>query len=605
MWIRKLERYKWVWISAATILLFMYLLPLFTTGQDLYIPPFDILDSVIVWYKILVESGKVFADSMEIIPNMMGGMPRISYGSELSLTLWLFYIFPPFSAFVANEILLHTVAFISMYVLLSHYFLPKIFVGRATTIVVSSLFFALLPYWSMGGLSVPSIPLALYVFLNFLTKKDSMTDWIILILIPFVSSLVLVYFFFLFTMGVVWLVDALQKGKPNLNFFAALLVMSILYLCVEYRLVTEMLLPSDFVSHRVEMSRIYVDLFGLYKGVHLTFLNGQEHTPVETSRYILPFIFFSLILTFFRQRLSASASLTTVILFLLMFFLDGWSSFFGHRYAMPVIFIFLLSGFIFHRRERILFQLMILQITFSFLYGVIYYRGLHALTKNFPFLEMFNLSRFSYLQPVLWYIIFAIALYSVSRKLKYGSLVAIVLALFQLPILFQDRSFSMPDEDRLTYKSYYATELFDDIRSYIGKPQNSYRVASFGIQPAVSQYNGFYTLDGYLANYQLEYQHLFSAFNNIDVERSRLNPFGGHWTSKCYFKTDGKTYFEYKRGEKINSLDLQFDLLRKHGLEYILSGYEILDPERYHLQFRNHFTSSTSYWDVYLYELDQ
>jgi len=59
----------------------------FIYGQDLYIPTYDNLNSTIVMTKILAESGKKFSDSMEIIPNMLNGLPRLLYGTEFNMLL--------------------------------------------------------------------------------------------------------------------------------------------------------------------------------------------------------------------------------------------------------------------------------------------------------------------------------------------------------------------------------------------------------------------------------------------------------------------------------------------------------------------------------------
>ena len=112
----KLIQYKYTWQIVAFLTIAIYLYPLLDL-EHLYILEFDNLDSNIVWNKILAESGKIFASNHEIIPNMMSGLPRSSYGSEFDIMLWLYYLFSPPIAYAVNEAIIHIVAFfISTYI---------------------------------------------------------------------------------------------------------------------------------------------------------------------------------------------------------------------------------------------------------------------------------------------------------------------------------------------------------------------------------------------------------------------------------------------------------------------------------------------------------
>src|SRR5699024_12469497 len=60
-----------------------------------------------------------------------------------------------------------------------------------------------------------------------------------------------------------------------------------------------------------------------------------------------------------------------------------------------------------------------------------------------------------------------------------------------------------------TFNEFYATELFSDIKNYIGRNQKDYRVVSTAMHPTIAQYNGFYTLDTYNNTIPIEYKHNF------------------------------------------------------------------------------------------------
>jgi hypothetical protein len=105
-----------LWIIISLIIIAILLAPLFYS--KFYIPIFDNLDSNVVWYKILSSSGKIFADNSSNIPNIMSSLPRATYPKEVDTILWLYYFFEPIIAYKINEIIIHIVAFISMYLFL-------------------------------------------------------------------------------------------------------------------------------------------------------------------------------------------------------------------------------------------------------------------------------------------------------------------------------------------------------------------------------------------------------------------------------------------------------------------------------------------------------
>ena len=101
-------------------------------------------------------------------------------------------------------------------------------------------------------LSTLGMPLALWAFLNIREGKHTWKEWLTLLLLPFYSSFVLGFFFFLVTMGLLWLRDWFVKKKINGVFFSSIAFMTSIYLLIEYRLVYSL---RFFQNHRqAEMS---------------------------------------------------------------------------------------------------------------------------------------------------------------------------------------------------------------------------------------------------------------------------------------------------------------------------------------------------------------
>ena len=114
---------------------------------------------------------------------------------------------------------------------------------------------------------------------------------------------------------------------------------------------------------------------------------------------------------------------------------------------------------------------------------------------------------------------------------------------------------------RPTVKQFYATTQFNEIANYIGKPKNSYRVASTGIHPAITQYNGFYTLDTYNNFYPLSYKHEFRKIIAKELDKSpTLKSYYDQWGGRVYlFVAQLEKHYEFKKNSKVKIKDLQLN----------------------------------------------
>ncbi|MFC2145932.1 DUF6044 family protein [Acidobacteriota bacterium] len=275
---------------------------------------------------------------------------------------------------------------------------------------------------------------------------------------------------------------------------------------------------------------------------------------------------------------------------------------------------------------HLLTVLVITTLFTSMLWGFKYWRGIIPLRENFQLLNAFDFSRFYWFNPFLWYLIFALALFIIA-KIKYGKAIAVFFICCQLVFMFVyynweyrhllgiNGSFA---GSRLTYslsfKEFYSQSLFEDIYRYINKPGEDYRVVSLGIHPAVSQYNGFYTLDIYTDVYSLEYKHKFRKIIEKELEKNQKlrEGFDGN-AKRCFLLVSelhgGKTRgLAFTRGItkndqhlKIKHLDLNTEALKAMGGEYIFSAVEILNYQENYLKFERVFKRKDSPWQIYLY----
>ncbi len=592
----------WFFISITALIL--YLLPLMIYGESNYVRIHDNLDITVPSLKILANSGMIFSSSMEIIPNMMGGLPRLTYGSEFNYLLWLFVFLKPFNAMLVNEIVMHSIAYVAMIALL-HRMLDDIEVEFKTAIIHSgSLLFALIPFFPSIGVGIALLPYVLLVFLKIRAHKERWFDWAALLVIPFFGNFVLVYFFFLLISGCVFVCEMALRKKINTNLLIAIFGMSTLFLLVEYRLVYEMFIGHSFISHRTEFIRKSVDLIGAYRGAHNAFLYGQSHSINLQFFYLLATLNLAIILTWIKNRLSTMLSWMIVILFTASLFSGFWEIILKSNYYLPSLLVVTLISLGIQNSFRLFYLFLFFSLLCSLWYGFWYYQGWIEFSHTIPLLNTFDFSRFVLLLSPIWYLLFALSGVIILKKIRFGIIVVAIVLLLQLNLTFESAQF-FSNPKGMTYQKFYDTSLFDEIKIFIAQEPSSYRVASVGIHPAVLLYNGFYTLDGYAVNYPLSYKHLFKRLieeNFSHNPNSRL--FIDNWGSKCYLIAQGYDYDEYQRGGIIENFYFDANLFYTMGGRYLLSGYKINNTAENHLHLEKVFAPAGSYWSVYLYKIE-
>lgn len=542
----------------ALLILAAYLAPVFILQENAHIRVHDNLDSNIAWYKVLAQSGEMFGSLGATIPQIINGLPRNALGTEYSGIVWLHALFPTMIAYGLSQALARIPAFFGMYLLLRDHLLPedkwKVYqVGTA-------LAFALTPFWPSGMLSTLGMPLALWAFLNVRGGVKTGKSYLVFTLLPFYSSIVLGFFFFLSAMGVFWLTDVIRRKGWNLRFLTGIVYMSVIYLFVEYRLVFSFFYTAEPNSR----DEYFHAALPFWRSVRLTFKNyflSHTHDMTVHGLIVLPATFIALYFVF-RNRLWRQEK-AFVFLFGLNFFLSLWYAFW-------------------------------------------FYKGWLPLTKRFHFLDTFNFARYHFLSPLVIYADFALALKILAMQGKSWANAAKWLVILQILILclFNDEIIY---HSKPSVKEFYAESQFNEIKRHIALPQKDYRVASIGIHPAVSQYNGFYTLDTYNNFYPLRYKHEFRKVIASELAKNKaIRRYFDKWGGRCYLFTAeiGKHYMIKKDSKKhLHHLTLHTGQFKRMGGRYILSALPIDNAAENQLLLDRVFVSKESAWKIYLYKV--
>ncbi|WP_413091128.1 DUF6044 family protein [Terribacillus sp. 179-K 1B1 HS] len=559
--VRSYANKKAVILCVAAILIFVS--PLFLLGNEAHIRVHDNLDSNLAWYKVLAESGQMFGGVHAVIPQIINGLPRDALGTEWTLIVWLHAWFSTMTAYAISQLLTRLIAFLGMYLLLRTHIIRNVKAHWIVALV--SLAFALTPFWPSGMLSTMGHPLALWAFLSIRANKANWKHWLAISLLPLYASFVLGFFFFLVLMGVVWLVDLIRYRRLNLRFLGSIIWMTALFLATDYRLVYTMIAGSE-TMHRVEFVSSRQDFSQTLRLFWKNFLLGHNHVMTLHTFIILPVLAITLLLVLFCRRKT--------------------------------------------RPMNVYLGLTALNLLLSFWYALWFNKIWKMPKEHIDLLSAFNFARFHFLRPLVIYASFGLACYLLWQLGRRGIRVFVYICLcLQLVVL------ALSNEEIVyglykntpSVEAFYAVEQFKEIREYIGFPQDTYKVASIGLHPAIAQYNGFYTVDTYNNIIPLDYKHHFREVIADELAKSKdLKRYFDEWGSRLYiFSAElGKHYDFRKNTERtIKDLELDTEVLRKLGGTYVLSSVLIENAAANDLQFERSFEHPDSAWKVHLYRV--
>lgn len=565
-------RQKNILFMIAAFIIVLWVAPYFILGEDSHMRVHDNLDSNLAWYEVLKNSGQLFAPVDAPIEQIINGeLKRNAFYSEYYAMIFLFMIFPSVIAYGLSQLITRILAFIGMYLLLRDFVVKDkdayfIHIGVA-------LLFSLIPYWPSGMLSYVGMPLALWAFLYIRKGESRWYHYFVLTVLPFLSSFVLGFFYFLAAMGIFWFVDLIRTKKWNFRFIFSILYMLFIYLLIDYRLVVSMLLPHETTNRDV-------------------FINSKNDT-------------WDTILLTFKNYIIAHNQDQSV-----------------HHWVILPLALGVLVWILWKKRwreEKLFIGLHIFHFALSLWYAFWWHEMWQPLKENISILTSYNFSRFHYFSPAVVYALFALTLYIIMKEFKNRQGVGEkrsnsfrkVLAGF---FIFTQFIVLVPYNEQIYYrnspsfKEFFAVEQFEEIKEYIGKPQSDYRVVSIGIHPAISQYNGFYTLDTYNNIYPLTYKMEFRKIIEKELAKNKsLEEYYDHWGGRVYIFVDelGKNYEFSKRSKRvIKNLELNVEQLKKMGGEYVLSALPIENAEDNRLKLEKNFEHPDSFWNIYLYKVE-
>lgn len=517
-------------------------------------------------------------DGSKVYPELMNGIGKEGLQMAAPLMVVLFCLLPPMQALFAAGVLIAVTGFCGMFACIY-----RITENKVIAFVVGGIF-AYTPFYTVYGLSVMGIPMLLYAFYGLYRREHIGRNMGLAAFYGAMSSLVLVGFACLGVLTVAFVVLFLQKKsgrrREMLWFAAGICLLSGIYLICNASLLVQVLGggATGFVSHKEE---IVVNAVPMRDTVRELLTDGAMHARGLQKYMLLPIGLAVLCGAVFYQRLTDKEKRVWQVLtggVCLIFFLILFSAVYKSEWAAEI-------------RNRA--------------GGMIKYT---------------QFDRVYWLLPALWYLVFGAALFLLWALLQRWNRVAAVLvagcfaAITGCHVLWNSsfkanmRQLIKPaDSNAVTWERFYNEEVYAAIDAYIGRDKEVYRCLSLGVDPAAALYSGFFCLDGYSNNYDVNYKHQFRKIMEEELAKSEyLRGYFDNWGNRCYLfaaQLAGNHYIGKNSGLVLEDFSMNVNQAKEMGCEYLFSGLEILNAEEMGLEFLNCFETENSYYKIWLYRL--
>lgn len=551
----KMKNSNWIFLGFVGVIVLMS--PYIINWDNSHITIHDYLDGIFVLPQVIQQQGAIFDFDANI--HMMSGIKRASFPMTYPWEIkpLINYLLPGYGGVLANYLLVRLLAYLGMWLLLTNYVTKHKIVAFTTSII-----FSFIPYYAEFGISSAGIPLLAYALLNLKDVKKISLSYFIVVLFALYSSFALSGLFVCFLLFM-WIIALwYEKRKLNKHLSISLIVLTLIYISTNWALIQDFLVGSDFVSHRAEWNNVYT-----------------------ISTVINDLIFDELVISQYHA---------------------------GTFVSLPIVLIFLIVYALYKKEDRTLATFLSLYIILSLLIIV----GTSAKMLPLAFFKSFQLDRFSFMYAAMCFALLAKAcdvLYFQHKRLlmitSFTISIICILGLHKEYIknVIECSGLNIKIKSP-SYAQFCDEELFAQIAQDIHAPQDySVKVVSLGMYPSIAAYNGFWSLDGYMSSYPLEYKHQFrKVIANELIKNESLRKYFDDWGSRCYlFSAELRENSSSDISNKvIDNLDINTQALKDIGCDYIFSAVDIKNYKDLKLAYINSYTTNHSYWNIRVYKLN-
>lgn len=582
---KRLTRQKWfLWLTE-----YWFLFPItgfllltagvfFYYGEKSYIGIHDNMDLFLAQFQMLKNTGSFFKHGVNV--PFLGGISRDNLPSEFSLYSVLYMLFPTYTAYILGLLFKVLIAMISFRLLAGKLYPEKVREWRPLIYMIGFIY-GILHFFPAFGFAFASMPLVAYLLVR-IYRKPSVWLYFALFLYPLVSYFSYMGIFILgyLAIGIIWL--SVKDKKPAWSLILALVILSAGYVLCEYRLFGQMLFGSE-ETIRSGMVNASLSFPEILKEIVTVWKEGIFHAEGLQSKLVLPLCMLYLVTR------------------------DGY--------------------LILKRRGREIlhdsFHFVMLFLVFnSIVYGLYDCRPVRELVEMIlPPLKGWQFNRTIFFNPFLWYgalFLILAKMYDRGIAAKWianGILCLAALIVILAPTRYNDLyhtcynkayAYYHDDEvDDLNYEQFYAVKLFEQIKEDIDY-QGEWSVA-YGMHPAVLEYNGIATLDGYLGFYGERYKQDFRKVIAPALERvEETRIYYDDWGARAYlYSGTDLSIVQATRTVYATDRNLYIDTeaLKALGGTYIFSRWELENADELGLRLQGIYETENIYYTIYLYQV--
>ena len=600
-------------------------IPYLFLGKDAVFVYHDQLDGEVIAY--LLQARHLWEKS-SILPEFMNGAAKTALTMPAPAAVLLFRFLPAETALACMQVLGSLTGYVGMFLLLqwvgarSESLRSRKGAAAFFAMLVSGMY-AYLPFLPVYGLSQYGLPLLLYCVLQLGEKKNrddeqkkSRGDYVTYVLAYLYiavfganSSLVLVGFAVL-GVWAVWELITIVRRRFCVRQGTAWLLLFAVYAAENGALLQELFgSGSSVISHKAEYALYPVNF---WEQVWTNLTQGGQHS-VDYHGWIFGVLLLAVVSLLLRQWEDRKVACEEAVRrdFVLH----------GNNRELRTLAVSCVCLLVFAAAAAL----------WDSAVGVGIRSGLGAL-------KGFQANRVLWLSPCLWYLILGCGLLILlensdknadkARNTKIQKVVACGMAflafgatmLTAATILLESNL--KPNAQKLvnreyaamSFRDYYAIDVLNQVQQYLletyGEKPEDYRVVSLGIDPAAALYHGFYCLDGYSNNYDLNYKHRFRKIIAPELEKSEyLTDQFDHWGNRCYlFSAECPGYYTIQKGGfYFQNYEIDAESLAELGGRYLLSAAYIDHSEDTGLELvrQEPFETLDSYYRIYLYRVTE
>lgn len=570
-----LDRWWFVLLTAGCIGTFAAVFLIF--GEDSYLTVQDNLDLFVAHFQVMSHSDTWFAHGASV--PMLGGISRDCLSGEWNLYNLLFTFLPVFPAYMTGYFLKIAIG-MGSFVLLAKDIYKEKFLQYRGIAWAAGLCYGILPLFPAYGIAFASIPLAVLI-LRKIYFGEGRLWYAALFAYPFLSYFSYFGFFILAYLVCAVVILSVRDKKFCGRLFGALFILAAGYVCFEYRLFGQMLF-SDVPTIRETMVESDLGFAEILKEIWGAFVSPVFHAVSDHAYFVLPVCIAVLV----------------------------WQAVLAGKKG---------GGF----RKSALLQVILFIVFNCLIYGIYFWGGFRRLFETLvPPLKGFQFNRTVFFNPFLWYAAFFLALkflYDRGRLFwkRTANLLACIGAavIVMTPAVYNEfyntvyhqlyRAVKHTEVNLLNFREYFSEDLMEQIKAEID--YNGEYSAGYGLNPAVLQYSGIATLDGYLGFYPQSYKEEFTKLILPSYERvPEWQTYYGEWGARAYlYAGSGESIYNPYRNQPLKDRHLYLDSEQfvKMGGKYLFSRYELENAKELGFFLRGVYSEENSPYTIYLYEI--